>query len=181
MNKKKSFSPQSLRSLLGFMLFVLIAGGAGLFYFGLNQLKDYSDEVNQELAAATAAEERTDDLRALKSALSGNSDLITKADALFATPATYRSQVEGDLKNHAAAAGITIDSITFDEAALSQNRYIAVLEFNKTVEYEKFIKFLDGVETNIPKLQVDTLTINRVETDKTMIAVSNMQVKVAVR
>ena len=181
MNQKKPFSPQSLRSLLGFLLFILIAGGGALFYFGLEQLKDYSGKVNQELAAATAGEERIDDLRALKSALASSTDLTAKVDSLFSTPATYRAQVEADIKNHAAAAGVTVDSIVFDEAAISQGRYLASLEFKKTVEYEKFIKFLDGIETNTPKLQVDSLTINRVETDKTMVAVSNMQVKVAVR
>lgn len=181
MEKKKSFSPQSLRSLLGFLLFVLIAGGGALFYLGIEQLKGYSDKVNQELAAAAAGEARVDDLRALKSALANSTDLVAKVDSLFSTPVSYKAQVEADLRNHAAAAGITIDSISFDDIAVSQGRYIAAVEFTKTVEYEKFIKFLDGIETNIPKLQVDSLTVNRVETDRAMVAVSNMQVKVAVR
>lgn len=181
MNQKKSLTPQSVRSLLGFLLFVLIAGGAAIFYFGLEQLKDYSVKVNQELAAADAAEKQVDNLRALKSALADSTNLIAKADSLFSTPATYRAQLDTDIKNHAAAAGVSIDGVAFDDAGASQGRYLATVQLNKTVDYEKFIKFLDGIETNIPKMQVDSLTINRVETDKNAVAVSNLQLKVAVR
>lgn len=181
MNQKKSLTPQNVRSLLGFLLFVLIAGGAAIFYFGLEQLKDYSAKVDQELITAKASEKRVDDLRALKSALADSTNPIAKADALFSTPAAYKAQLDTDIKNHAAAAGISIDGIAFDDAAASQGRYIATVQLNKTVEYAKFIKFLDGIETNIPKIQIDSLTINRVETDKNAIAVSNLQVKAAVR
>lgn len=181
MKQKKSLTPQNIRSLLGFLLFVLIAGGGAIFYFGLQQLKDYSSEVDQELAVADANEKRIDGLRALKSALSDSTNLIAKADSLFSAPATYKGQVETDIRNHAAAAGISVDAVTFDDAAATQGRYLVTVELKKTVDYEKFIKFLDGIETNIPKLQVDSLTINRVETDKNAIAVSNLKLKVAVR
>lgn len=178
MQQKKSFRPQELRNLLGFILFVLIAGGVGIFYLGFEQLKTYSAEVSQELQAARSSEARAEQQQSLKIALEDSQNLIATADALFSTPDSYTPQLTSDITAHASAAGINA-TVTPEDA--SSGSYILSVAINGPTDYSSFIKFLDGIETNIPKMDVVGLIINRVESDQSKISVSNMKIKAAVR
>ena len=158
MAAKKTFNAQSLRALLAFLLVAVILGGGYLFYYGLNQVSDYSVEVNQSLRDADASNKQVSQLQLLKSQLSQSDALISKADSLFSTPGSYQAQANNDLKNYANQAGLSITSIAFDDPATTGS-YAATVNFKNPVNYSKLIQFLTLVEGNLPKMNVSALSL----------------------
>lgn len=69
MKPKKTFKPQTLRGLLITLLILVAIAGGGLFYLGLNYVREYAVEVNHRLKDAEASATQIDGLRALRSQL----------------------------------------------------------------------------------------------------------------
>lgn len=162
MKTKKSFKPQNLRSILIVLLALVVLAGAGVFYLGLNFVRDYAIEVNHRLEDAEASGKQIESLQALKAQLSESNSLIEKANALFATPANYQTQALTDIKNYADAAGIAVAGTTFSDTSANGVHGITVT-LKQPVAYSKLIHFLDAVESNLPKMQVTSIELGRVE------------------
>jgi len=159
MNPKKQFKPQDLRSLL-LLLFALIAlAGAAVFYIGLGIVKEYSVEVNQRLVDADASGKQIEELQTLKSQLVQSNSLVEKANQLFATPSDYRARTLTDIKNYADAAGLALESTKFDDAS----EQTVVVKLAPPVSYAKLIAFLSNIESNLPKLQVSSISLGHTE------------------
>lgn len=154
---KKTFSPMTLKTTLIFLLVVVILGGAGLFYLGLNSVKEFSAEVTQSAHEADESGKQIEQLQALKSRLSSSESLISNADKLFSTPETYQAQSLADLKNYAKQVGLTISSANFDDP--STGSYAVTITLREPVSYTKLIQFLTLVEGNLPKLQVASIEL----------------------
>ena len=181
MAAKKPFNAQSLRAVLAFLLVAVILGGGYLFYYGLNQVSDYSIEVNQSLHEADASNKQVAQLQLLKSQLSQSDALISKADSLFASPATYQGQASTDLKNYANQVGLSITSIAFDDPAATGS-YAAIVSFKNPVNYSKFIQFLSLVEGNLPKMQVSSLSLKHQPSGSANdVVVETIKINIAVR
>lgn len=160
MNNKKSFTPQSLRAVLSTLLVIVIIGGGALFYFGLGMLRDYSIEVNQTLADASASASQVDELQRLKSQLAQSTSLTDKANQIFSTPQAYQSQALSDVQNYAAASGVRIANTNFEDA--SSGTYVMTLTLRQPVSYKSLITFLHNLEGNLPKLQVTSISLGHV-------------------
>lgn len=158
--QKKKFKPQNLRTLLSISFVLLVLAGAAGFYFGITMIREYAVEVNNRLADADASGRQIDALHTLRDRLAQSSPLIEKADQLFATPASYQSQVLGDLKRYADTAGLSITNTAFSELTES-GVYSITLSFKQPVTYSSLITFLHGVESNLPKLQVSSISLGR--------------------
>jgi len=159
MKPKKQFKPQDLRTILVLIFMVVILGGAGVFYVGLGILRDYSAQVNQRLADADASGKQIEGLQALKAQLSQSTSLVTKANQLFATPDTYRSRTLSDIKNYADTAGLSIESTNFDNT----NAQTVAVSLAPPVSYSKLIAFLSNIESNLPKLQVSSISLHHID------------------
>lgn len=161
MKAKKTFKPQNLRSLLVTMLVLIVIAGAGLFYLGLNFVREYAVEVNHRLLDAQASGQQIENLQSLKAQLSESNSLVEKANALFSTPANYQTQALTDIKNYADAAGVSIASTTFADAA--SGAYAVTITLKQPVAYSKLVHFLDAVESNLPKMQVTSIVLGHVD------------------
>ena len=150
--------PKGLRALLTVVLILIILGGAGLFYLGLNMVKEYSLEVNHRLIDAEASGTQIQQLQALRSQLDQSESLITKADRLFASPSNYQAQSLNDLKNYANQTGLTIASTNFGDPS-STGVYSVTVKLGAPVSYSKLIKFLELIEGNLPKMQVASMSL----------------------
>jgi hypothetical protein len=157
--KRQSFNPQALRGVLLVILIFIISGGAGLFYIGLNQVRDFAVEVNHTIVDAQASDTQVQRLQKLKGQLAQSESLIAKANQMFATPATYQAQAITDTRNYANAAGLTITKTNFDAQTPGTDPVMTV-SLKTPVSYAKLIQFLDGIEGNVPKMQVSSIGIN---------------------
>ena len=187
-NKNKGMKATSTRNILAFLMFVVIAGAAAGFYFGLQTIKTYALDVSHTVSDANASGKNVEQLSELKQALADREPLVAKANSLFATEATYQSQVLKDLQKYASDAGITISNTSFDKQSASDTAPIAsavtsesvVVTVSSPVSYARLMKFLDELEGNLPKLQVTGISLSRpanatgdlVATDKITITVA---------
>ncbi len=158
MKPKKQFRPANLRALLGVLLAIIILGGGALFYWGLNVVRDYAGEVNQKIADAEGSSKQVQNLQSLKAKLAQSTSLIDKANQLFSTPAAYQAQALTDIKRYADAAGLSIASTAFSEDSSS-----VTVTFKNPVSLTRLITFLNNVESNLPKLQVSSLSLGRAD------------------
>lgn len=158
MKEKRSFKPQDLRSILSVLLALIIMAGAGAFYYGLNIVRDYSEEVNQRLVDAEASGNQLEDLQTLRRQLNQSDSLVQKADRLFATPSSYQSRALSDVRNYANDAGIEIARTEFGDS----NPHQLTVTFTSPTSYSGLIAFLNNIETNLPKMQVESIDLGHV-------------------
>jgi hypothetical protein len=178
---KQAFKPQSLRALLLVILVLIIAGGLGLFYLGLNEVRTFAVEVNHSIADAEASNGQVQALQSLKGQLAQSETLIAKANQMFATPANYQNQAITDTRNYAAASGISIAKVDFDTAVAGVNPVMTV-SLKAPVPYSKLIQFLDNIEGNIPKMQVTSIGISHVIGGKAdAVTVDDIKIMIATR
>ncbi|MES2630572.1 MAG: GspMb/PilO family protein [Patescibacteria group bacterium] len=177
----KTFKPQTLRGILIFLLAVVVIGGAGLFYLGLGEVRKFAVEVNHSIADAEASGGQFDSLQALKQQLSQSEALIAKANQMFATPDTYQTQAITDISTYATAAGLTVTKTSFDEQVDGASRTMTV-SLRSPVSYSKLIQFLDGIESNIPKMQVSNIAVSHVAGGGAdLVAVDDIKIMIATR
>ncbi len=157
MKQKAGMGARTLRGILGFLLVLVAVIGGGLFYLGTEQLRNYAVEVSHVVADGEASGKQIEGLQVLKGQLSQSQELVNKANLLFATPDSYQSQVVGDLQRYASASGVTITKTSFDvpegEAIPTGGEAVTVV-LASPASYLSVLKFLDGIEGNLPKLQV---------------------------
>lgn len=155
----QAFKPQTLRAILLVALIIVISGGLGLFYLGLNQVRMYALEVNHSIADAEASNIQVQRLQSLKGEIAQSELLISRANQMFATPSTYQNQAITDTRNYAAAANLNIAKVSFEPYTAGVNPTMT-LSFKSPVSYSKLIQFLNGIEGNIPKMQVSSIGIS---------------------
>jgi len=178
MKPKKQFKPQNLRTLLVFIFIIVIFSGIGVFYVGLGVLGDYSTKVNQRLVDADASGKQIEGLQLLKTQLTQSNSLVAKANQLFATPDTYRSRTLSDIKNYADAVGLSIESTNFDNTS-AQTVAVAL---SPPVSYGKLIAFLSNIESNLPKLQVSSISLHHINGgDADSVKVDQIKIDISVR
>lgn len=171
------------RNILASTLVIVIIGSVVGFYFGLQVIKAYALEVTHAVADSHASGHNIEELSKLQQQLAAGQGLVVKADALFSTPATYQTQALKDISKYAGEAGVSIssiDSATAASRAAVTPGYSEVITIQSPVSYAKFIRFLDAIEGNLPKMQITGITISRptipsgdlITTDKITVTVS---------
>lgn len=182
----KKINATTTRTMLAFMLVIVIIGAAAGFYFGLQIIKGYALEVAHTVADSSASDKNFEQLGQLKQQLADGQVLVAKADALFSTPATYQTQALKDISKYAAVSGVTISSIDSAKAASVPGSsatgtvptqapttpalttpaapaadYSEVITIQSPVSYVKFLQFLDAIEGNLPKMQITGISVGR--------------------
>jgi len=178
MNKKTKAT--SVRSLLIFLVILVIGVIGGGFYYGLEQVKTYAIEVNETSADAIASQQQVDELQQLERNLANSDSLIQKADAVFSTNATYESQVIRDTQRYAAAYNLSITDRSFPDGQSIPGIRTFSIELQSPVNYESFVKFLQALEGNLPKMQVSEMSINRLG-DSNGIEITNLIIGVSTK
>jgi len=178
---KQAFKPQTLRGILLVTLILVLAGGLGLFYLGLTEVRKFAVEVNHTIADAEASNGQVQALQGLKGQLTQSEALIAKANQMFATPTNYQNQAITDTRNYAAAAGVTITKVSFDPVVPGVNPTMTV-SLRAPVPYNKLIQFLDNIEGNIPKMQVSEIGISHVNGgNANSVTVDDIKIMIATR
>lgn len=186
----KKMNATMMRNVLAFLLVIVILGSATGFYFGLQIIKAYAIVVTHTAADSSASDKNIEQLGQLKKQLVAGQALVTKADALFSTPDTYQTQALKDISKYAAQTGVTISSIDSAKPPVtggatapptaSPTGYSEIITVQSPVSYAKFLRFIDAIEGNLPKMQITGITVGRpkqisgdlIMTDKITITVS---------
>jgi len=117
MNEKSpKLTPAKLQLLLiGFMVLIIAASAVGFWFFH-QHLVTYARQINAATAAATASNDTVSQLKNIKTKLDNDQDAISRAKDIVADSKSYQyqNQIINDLESYAFAAGITINSFTFN-------------------------------------------------------------------
>jgi len=184
---RKSTQAAATRNVLAATLVIVIIGTIVGFYFGLQIIKNYALDVAHTVTDSKASGQNIDELGKLQQQLAAGQGLVTKAEALFSTPTTYQTQALKDISKYASETGVTISSINSSSPASTPGAtappapdYSEVITIQSPVSYLKFLKFLDAIEGNLPKMQITGISIGRptnasgdmITTDKITVTVS---------
>jgi len=163
LGQSKKMSATTIRNILAFLLVIITIGAAAGFYMGLQIIKAYSLDVSHTISDSNASGKQVEQLSGLKQQLADGQALVTKADQLFSTPETFQTQVLKDVSKYASETGVTISNIEsvapVPGAATTEPSQVITLQ--SPVSYFSFLKFIDAIEGNLPKMQITGINIGR--------------------
>jgi len=174
------FTATSLRNILSFVLLFTSIATAAAFYLGTNVLQDFAVEVQHVNIDADASLTQVENLKALDAQLAKSDSVIQKAEAVFSTQGAYQSQAIKDVQRYASLAKLSVASTTFTNDNQGTGRSF-VVNFNEPVDYAKFISFLKGIESNIPKIVITELSITGASTDNNLVTINTLTMSILVR
>ena len=170
----KTLKASSLQKTLIVIVLVAISISAVGFYYIQNTLKETAISVGKSITASAASgNTNTDTAKSLQLKIKAVELAIAKADALYNTESTYQNQMTTDITAYALNANIKISGYTFgtksvatttpnSEKSLSDNGTSSMtLSLENPVQFASLMRFLQSIETNIPKMQITNLKITK--------------------
>lgn len=161
---KKQFNALAMRNILIALVVIVFAGLVGGFYYFYEQLKDQSSEVSAtltRLADTGAMPQATTDHSQLQAELDRNRGVIEKLNRLSIPSSNLQSQTIQDINRYSKASGIAVENYTFgptaDNSNLQPNDVTVILK--NPINYENLIRFMRLIETNLPKMQIQGVSI----------------------
>lgn len=161
MAKRTKSAPENAKQFLLVLLVLVIVGGSAAFYFALDYVRSFATEVNHSIVDSEASGKQIQELQALRSEITESESLIAKANQIFASSETYQTQSVTDIRRYAERAGLTVEKTSFGEDTSGETRTVTVT-LEAPVSYAKLIQFFDGLEGNVPKIQVSSVTLENV-------------------
>ncbi len=163
---KKGMPASSFQKLLIFFICVVIALTAAGFYYGLTEVRKLAVQVNNKVEDSRASGDQIDELRRLQQTLTQSDTLVQKANRMFTTESAFTSDAVRDLEKYAAVSGVRIENQKILEAGEVQGASSATDRFIRIslvqpVSYAGLLRFVQLIEGNLPKMQINTLTISR--------------------
>ncbi len=172
MNKSK-LNAKGLRMILIVMILAIVGLSATGFYFAQKWLLDQATAISQTVAESNASGTDLQAVHQLQVQLDAQQAVATKANSLVASSLTYQSQAISDINKYADAAGIKISNFSFAQAAAagatvtssktSSNTSSITATLASPTSYQGLLKFMSYIEGNIPKMQVSSLNLGRIE------------------
>lgn len=186
--KKSKLTAKTLRGILVFSIFVIISTSAVGFYFVQNWLSNLSIDISNTVATSNSSGNNLQSLSKLESELASRQGVIKKASALISSSNTYQGQSIKDLTKYANATGMVVSNYSFGQAttvtgktssqAKTNDKSTVTLSVVSPVSYTSLLKFLDAVESNLPKMQVSSVTLGRISGDSSSVRVDKITIEV---
>lgn len=178
---KKTMNAMKLRGILIFLIVLVIGLSAVGFYFAQGWLRTYAVSVSQFVAESTVSGNDVQSLETLQQELVAQQDIITKVTSIIAPRQNYQNQVIKDLDTYAAKAGIgELDyGFTPDAAAGAAASTSVIVTLESPVSYEKLLRFMSDIESNLPKMQISQINLSRIPGDNTSVRTDQLTIEVS--
>ena len=177
---KLGFKATSLRTVMIFLFVISAVSLVGGFYYAQNTLRDIAIKSKSDTPVTGDGISLTD---AQKAANEKSLNIITSNQ-------DYQTKIIGDINVYASNNNIAIENSGPSQGPASSNlapltngvqtNYISVTIKNP-VNYTNLIKFIKAIETNIPKIQITSLTINRNADSKDSVNIDPLLLEVYTR
>lgn len=160
-------------------LFVII--GVGGFVFLNQQLASYAGTVASDKVKASNGSQEIAQLQQLKSAMEESKVAVTRAASIVSDSKYYEYQdkIIDDITSYAEAAGLEVQSLSFNDASPTgvaaapgtaapktpaglKVSYATVTLSEKNITYKSIMTFLKSIEQNLTKMEVTgvSFTVN---------------------
>lgn len=178
--KKSKLSAVTLRAVLSTTIVLVIGLAAFGFSFAQSWLSDLAVSVSHTVADSTTSSNNVQALHKLQDELQTRQDIISRVSSLFTSKQTYQIQAVKDLTAYAAATGISISNYTFPaEASLSSPATTVTLTLTSPVPYVGLLKFMSAIEGNLPKMQISSINLGRIDGDTQSARVDQLTIEVS--
>jgi Tfp pilus assembly protein PilO len=181
---KKQFNAISMRTILVILVCLMLGALVGGFYYAQDKLKEQSDDVNATLVrlSNTSATQPAVDLSKLQAELEIHRGITEKLNRLYVPSSNLQSQAIQDINRYSQASGVGIGNFTFgptaDNAQLQPNDVTVILR--NPVNYDSLIRFMQLVETNLPKMNIQGVSITT-SPEGQSVTVRNLIIGVSIR
>lgn len=169
--KKSNLEATTLRAVMIVAFFMIVGLLVVGIYFGQNWISNLAAETSSN----TSSEPATGNygglsLSQLQKEITNNQTAATKADSIIASNKDYTNRINQDLNKYASITGVSIENCDFNQSAdtIKSLTPISGLQLNSAkltlgnpVKFTNLIRFLELIESNIPKIQVTSIDINQ--------------------
>ena len=169
----KSITAVKFRLVLIVLMSLVVVLMIGLFLFGYRYMQSVSQETAKRQADASASEDSISTLKRLQVQLQTFDGLNEKLSTLRSSDTLPQFETERSLRAITTQLGLGIRNIEFVDnsaatestgstapTATSTDRSSKVsFQFNRPLTYDELVHFLDAIETSIPKLTLQGITI----------------------
>ena len=163
-------TPVKVRATIATILIVLMIIGIVIFLLGYRQIRIYSADTQQTAADAQESNTKVQRLIATKKQLEKDAAIVARASQLVSVSQSYlyQDQIIRDINSYAYAAGVVIDSITFNDAPTATGvvtpgttiapvgikTTTATVSLKNPVNYMKYLKFIHSLEQSLFRMSV---------------------------
>lgn len=193
MKKEKQLKATSLRTFLIISIFLLLTISVVGFYFTQNYLRELAVKNLPQDTNTTATNTTTSDTEAIQAEVAKYQDIGNKSSSFFASSQTHQNQITNDIKSYASVSGININNLSFDQSTSSNsdsrstsssgglNSKNVIITIENPVQFTKLMKFIKGIESNLPKMQVSNISITPSSSSKEAVSVEPITIDYYVR
>ncbi len=168
-NSKRAFRATNLRTLLVVVLILVIGLASVGFSFAYGWIKSYALEVNQTVttAHASAGASAGVSVKATQATLAQEAPVIATLAQFYASPADFQSKAVQDINIYAQKSGLAIGGVTLgggtpasgaSPGATSTTTSLTV-KLTSPVSYSSLLKFITYVQNSLPKMRVQSLSL----------------------
>ncbi len=168
MKDAKGTTPVRLRAVLATVFGFLLLLGVVIFMLGYQQITSFSEAAQQKAVDAQNSNSKVQRLITTKKQLEQNADIVTRASQLVSKSQAYvyQDQIINDINSYASAAGITLESITFNESGTASavaaatptpagiKTTTASVTLKNPVNYMQYLRFIHSLEQSLFRMSV---------------------------
>jgi uncharacterized protein YoxC len=160
---KKPFNAISLRTIMVMLVCIAFAALAAGFYYAHDKLTEQAKEVSSIATRLTnsGTSQPGQDLSKLQAELELHRGVNEKINNLTVPLSNLQSRAIQDINNYSQKSGVSVENFTFgptaDNSSLKPNDVTVILK--NPVDYNSLIKFIQLIETNLPKMNLQGINI----------------------
>lgn len=158
------------------LVVIIVAGGAG-FYFAYDWVKGYATEVNTTVTSAHASESplASASAKAIQATLTQQAPAIATLATFYASPTDFQAKAIEDIDTYATKSGLSVGDVTLGgtaaatatttpatpAATTTASDTSVTVKLNAPVSYTSLLKFITYIQSSLPKMKIESLTLTR--------------------
>ncbi len=199
----RGLTPTKLRIVLISFIVLLLALGAGGFWFFRNQLVTYAEQVQADSTAAASSSDDISKLQKMKKDLEENKVAVIRAKNIVADSQQYQyqDQIINEIQAYAKSSNISITGFVFNSATAAATPAAGAvaptavqpttpvglkstsvsITVKSPINYQSVLRFIHSLELNLTKMQLTGVSLTKVAGNATDVTVSPLTVEVYTR
>lgn len=186
--KKNKMKATTLRTTMTIIIIIVIGLSAFGFYYLQGKLNTYAVSVGQTVSESTAGGgSSTQTIKKIQANIADIQAIADKSASITASSLDYQNQMITDLNKYASNNGISIIDYNFSQPTTTSKSSgltggtgtsFITITLSNPISYTGLIKFLESIETNLPKMQLTGITITHDQNTSGTVTVTPLTIEV---
>jgi len=186
--KKNGMKATTLRTTMVIIIIITIGIATFGFYYFQGKLNTYAISVGQTVSESTAgSSSNAQTIKKIQADIAATQAIADKSASITASSLDYQNQTIADLNKYASNTGISIIDYNFSQSATTAKTSslaggigtsFITITLGNPISYTNLIKFLESIETNLPKMQLTGINISHDQNNSDTITVQPLTIEV---